>query len=210
MLDNLADKVNKKHRMFHQKIKEIQIEPKINEFYKIDDFSEEYSFVLKLLCEFVYVNDNIYRTLNVRKLLNFYENIKSNYEKININLDNKRIVEILQDLSVKNSDLVDIKWLEDKLFSSIIVKPLLLFNYYKLYIENFEDFMDNLIRLIKEGNTDSFVIASLMKVKLVVVNNILEYFMDKGKVNLMRYSGTPLPGGKSFIILKILGELDWK
>ncbi len=193
-----------KHRMFHQKVKEILIKPKLNEFYKIMDFNEEKSAVIKLLCEFIYINDNIYRTLNVRKLISFYENNKDNYQNIIPNKDN--IVNILKDLSKNNAELIDIKWLSEEIFSSIIVKPLLLFNYYKVYIENFEEFLNNLKKLIKEGNTDSFVIASLLKVKLVVVNNILEYFMENNKLSLMRYSGTPLPGGKSFIILKVSSD----
>ncbi|MCX7871222.1 MAG: hypothetical protein N2485_06620 [bacterium] len=193
-----------KHRMFHQKVKEILIKPKLNEFYKIMDFNEEKSAVIKLLCEFIYINDNIYRTLNVRKLISFYENNKDNYQNIIPNKDN--IVNILKDLSKSNAELIDIKWLSEEIFSSIIVKPLLLFNYYKVYIENFEEFLNNLKKLIKEGNTDSFVIASLLKVKLVVVNNILEYFMENNKLSLMRYSGTPLPGGKSFIILKVSSD----
>lgn len=193
-----------KHRMFHQKVKEILIKPKLNEFYKIMDFNEEKSAVIKLLCEFIYINDNIYRTLNVRKLISFYENNKDNYQNIIPNKDN--IVNILKDLSKNNAELIDIKWLSEEIFSSIIVKPLLLFNYYKVYIENFEEFLNNLKKLIKEGNTDSFVIASLLRVKLVVVNNILEYFMENNKLSLMRYSGTPLPGGKSFIILKVSSD----
>lgn len=193
-----------KHRMFHQKVKEILIKPKLNEFYKIMDFNEEKSAVIKLLCEFIYINDNIYRTLNVRKLISFYENNKDNYQNIIPNKDN--IVNILKDLSKSNAELIDIKWLSEEIFSSIIVKPLLLFNYYKVYIENFEEFLNNLKKLIKEGNTDSFVIASLLRVKLVVVNNILEYFMENNKLSLMRYSGTPLPGGKSFIILKVSSD----
>lgn len=194
-----------KHRMFHQKVKEILIKPKLDEFYKIMDFNEEKSAVIKLICEFIYINDNIYRTLNVRKLISFYEDNKDNYQNIIPNKDN--IVNILKDLSKNNLELIDIKWLDEEIFSSIIVKPLLLFNYYKVYIENFEEFLNNLKKLIKEGNTDSFVIASLLKVKLVVVNNILEYFMENNKLSLMRYSGTPLPGGKSFIILKVLQDL---
>jgi hypothetical protein len=195
-----------KHRMFHQKVKEILIQPNLNKFYKIFDFDDEKSFVLKLLCEFVYVNDNIYRTLNVRKLIDFYKNNQDNYKNI-LSLSEDKIIEILKDLSKNNPELVDIKWLKEEIFSSIIVKSLLLFNYYKIYIDNFEEFLGNLKRLIKEGNNDSFIIASLLKVKLVVVNNILEYYMENGKVELMRYSGTPLPGGKSFIILKILEDL---
>jgi len=195
-----------KHRMFHQKVKEILIQPNLNKFYKILDFDDEKSFVLKLLCEFVYVNDNIYRTLNVRKLIDFYKNNQDNYKNI-LSLSEDKIVEILKDLSKNNPELVDIKWLKEEIFSSIIVKSLLLFNYYKIYIDNFEEFLGNLKRLIKEGNNDSFIIASLLKVKLVVVNNILEYYMENGKIQLMRYSGTPLPGGKSFIILKILEDL---
>ena len=195
-----------KHRMFHQKVKEILIQPNLNKFYKIFDFDNEKSFVLKLLCEFVYVNDNIYRTLNVRKLIDFYKNNQDNYKNI-LSLSEDKIVEILKDLSKNNPELVDIKWLKEEIFSSIIVKSLLLFNYYKIYIDNFEEFLGNLKRLIKEGNNDSFIIASLLKVKLVVVNNILEYYMENGKIQLMRYSGTPLPGGKSFIILKILEDL---
>ncbi len=195
-----------KSRMFHQKVKEILIQPNLNKFYKILDFDEEKSFVLKLLCEFVYVNDNIYRTLNVRKLIDFYKNNQDNYKNI-LSLSEDKIVEILKDLSKNNPELVDIKWLKEEIFSSIIVKSLLLFNYYKIYIDNFEEFLGNLKRLIKEGNNDSFIIASLLKVKLVVVNNILEYYMENGKIQLMRYSGTPLPGGKSFIILKVLEDL---
>jgi hypothetical protein len=195
-----------KHRMFHQKVKEILIQPNLNKFYKILNFDDEKSFVLKLLCEFVYVNDNIYRTLNVRKLIDFYKNNQDNYKNILL-LSEDKIIEILKDLSKNNPELVDIKWLKEEIFSSIIVKSLLLFNYYKIYIDNFEEFLGNLKRLIKEGNNDSFIIASLLKVKLVVVNNILEYYMENGKVELMRYSGTPLPGGKSFIILKILEDL---
>jgi hypothetical protein len=195
-----------KHRMFHQKVKEILIQPNLNKFYKILNFDDEKSFVLKLLCEFVYVNDNIYRTLNVRKLIDFYKNNQDNYKNI-LSLSEDKIIEILKDLSKNNPELVDIKWLKEEIFSSIIVKSLLLFNYYKIYIDNFEEFLGNLKRLIKEGNNDSFIIASLLKVKLVVVNNILEYYMENGKVELMRYSGTPLPGGKSFIILKILEDL---
>ncbi len=193
-----------KHRMFHQKVKEISIKPKLNEFYKIMDFNNEESFVIKLLCEFVYINDNIYRTLNVRKLINFYENNKANYQNLVSNQSN--LINILKDLSNNHGELVDIKWLKEEIYSSIVVKPLLLFNYYKVYIENFEEFLNNLRKLIKEGNTDSFVIASLLKVKLVVVNNILEYFMDNNKLSLMRYSGTPLPGGKSFIVLKVSSD----
>jgi hypothetical protein len=195
-----------KHRMFHQKVKEILIQPNLNKFYKILNFDDEKSFVLKLLCEFVYVNDNIYRTLNVRKLIDFYKNNQDNYKNI-LSLSEDKIIEILKDLSKNNPELVDIKWLKEEIFSSIIVKNLLLFNYYKIYIDNFEEFLGNLKRLIKEGNNDSFIIASLLKVKLVVVNNILEYYMENGKVELMRYSGTPLPGGKSFIILKVLEDL---
>jgi hypothetical protein len=195
-----------KHRMFHQKVKEILIQPNLNKFYKILNFDDEKSFVLKLLCEFVYVNDNIYRTLNVRKLIDFYKNNQDNYKNI-LSLSEDKIIEILKDLSKNNPELVDIKWLKEEIFSSIIVKSLLLFNYYKIYIDNFEEFLGNLKRLIKEGNNDSFIIASLLKVKLVVVNNILEYYMENGKVELMRYSGTPLPGGKSFIILKVLEDL---
>jgi hypothetical protein len=195
-----------KHRMFHQKVKEILIQPNLTKFYKILDFDDEKSFVLKLLCEFVYVNDNIYRTLNVRKLIDFYKNNQDNYKNI-LSLSEDKIVEILKDLSKNNPELVDIKWLKEEIFSSIIVKSLLLFNYYKIYIDNFEEFLGNLKRLIKEGNNDSFIIASLLKVKLVVVNNILEYYMENGKIQLMRYSGTPLPGGKSFIILKVLEDL---
>jgi len=195
-----------KHRMFHQKVKEILIQPNLTKFYKILDFDDEKSFVLKLLCEFVYVNDNIYRTLNVRKLIDFYKNNQDNYKNI-LSLSEDKIVEILKDLSKNNPELVDIKWLKEEIFSSIIVKSLLLFNYYKIYIDNFEEFLGNLKRLIKEGNNDSFIIASLLKVKLVVVNNILEYYMENRKIQLMRYSGTPLPGGKSFIILKVLEDL---
>jgi hypothetical protein len=195
-----------KHRMFHQKVKEILIKPNLNKFYKIFDFDDEKSFVLKLLCEFVYVNDNIYRTLNVRKIIDFYKNNQDNYKNI-LSLSEDKIIQILKDLSKNNPELVDIKWLKEEIFSSIIVKSLLLFNYYKIYIDNFEEFLGNLKRLIKESNNDSFIISSLLKVKLVVVNNILEYYMENGKVKLMRYSGTPLPGGKSFIILKILEDL---
>jgi hypothetical protein len=195
-----------KHRMFHQKVKEILIQPNLNKFYKILDFDDEKSFVLKLLCEFVYVNDNIYRTLNVRKLIDFYKNNQDNYKNM-LSLSEDKIIGILKDLSQNNPELVDIKWLKEEIFSSIIVKSLLLFNYYKIYIDNFEEFLGNLKRLIKEGNNDSFIIASLLKVKLVVVNNILEYYMENGKIELMRYSGTPLPGGKSFIVLKVLEDL---
>jgi hypothetical protein len=195
-----------KHRMFHQKVKEILIQPNLNKFYKILDFDDEKSFVLKLLCEFVYVNDNIYRTLNVRKLIDFYKNNQDNYKNM-LSLSEDKIIGILKDLSKNNPEFVDIKWLKEEIFSSIIVKSLLLFNYYKIYIDNFEEFLGNLKRLIKEGNNDSFIIASLLKVKLVVVNNILEYYMENGKIELMRYSGTPLPGGKSFIVLKILEDL---
>jgi hypothetical protein len=195
-----------KHRMFHQKVKEILIQPNLTKFYKIFDFDDEKSFVLKLLCEFVYVNDNIYRTLNVRKLIDFYKNNQDNYKNM-LSLSEDKIIGILKNLSQNNPELVDIKWLKEEIFSSIIVKNLLLFNYYKIYIDNFEEFLGNLKRLIKEGNNDSFIIASLLKVKLVVVNNILEYYMENGKIELMRYSGTPLPGGKSFIILKILEDL---
>jgi len=195
-----------KHRMFHQKVKEILIQPNLNKFYKILDFDEEKSFVLKLLCEFVYVNDNIYRTLNVRKLIDFYKNNQDNYKNM-LSLSEDKIIGILKNLSQNNPELVDIKWLKEEIFSSIIVKSLLLFNYYKIYIDNFEEFLGNLKRLIKEGNNDSFIIASLLKVKLVVVNNILEYYMENGKIELMRYSGTPLPGGKSFIVLKVLEDL---
>ena len=195
-----------KHRMFHQKVKEILIQPNLTKFYKILDFDEEKSFVLKLLCEFVYVNDNIYRTLNVRKLIDFYKNNQDNYKNM-LSLSEDKIIGILKNLSQNNPELVDIKWLKEEIFSSIIVKSLLLFNYYKIYIDNFEEFLGNLKRLIKEGNNDSFIIASLLKVKLVVVNNILEYYMENGKIQLMRYSGTPLPGGKSFIILKVLEDL---
>jgi len=195
-----------KHRMFHQKVKEILIQPNLTKFYKILDFDEEKSFVLKLLCEFVYVNDNIYRTLNVRKLIDFYKNNQDNYKNM-LSLSEDKIIGILKDLSKNNPELVDIKWLKEEIFSSIIVKNLLLFNYYKIYIDNFEEFLGNLKRLIKEGNNDSFIIASLLKVKLVVVNNILEYYMENGKIELMRYSGTPLPGGKSFIVLKVLEDL---
>lgn len=195
-----------KSRMFHQKVKEILIQPNLNKFYKILDFDEEKSFVLKLLCEFVYVNDNTYRTLNVRKLIDFYKNNQDNYKNM-LSLSEDKIIGILKDLSKNNPELVDIKWLKEEIFSSIIVKSLLLFNYYKIYIDNFEEFLGNLKRSIKEGNNDSFIIASLLKVKLVVVNNILEYYMENGKVKLMRYIGTPLPGGKSFIILKILEDL---
>jgi len=194
-----------KHRMFHQKVKEIIIQPNLNKFYKIFDFDDEKSFVLKLLCEFLYVNDNIYRTLNVRKLIDFYKNNQDNYKNM-LSLTEDKIISILKYLSNNNPELVDIKWLKEEIFSSIIVKNLLLFNYYKIYIDNFEEFLGNLKRLIKEGNNDSFIIASLLKVKLVVVNNILEYYMENNKLILMRYSGTPLPGGKSFIILKILDE----
>ncbi|MGB9639136.1 MAG: hypothetical protein ACP5RD_07470 [bacterium] len=193
--------------MFHQKVKEIKIQPNLNNFYKIMDFDSKKSFVLKLLSEFIYVNDNIYRTLNVRKLIDFYENNKEIYQNmVSLNRENE-IIDILKDLSKNNPEVVDIKWLKDEKYSSIIVKPLLLFNYYKIYIENFEEFLNNLKKLIKEGNTDSFIIASLLKVKLVVVNNILEYYMENNKLSLMRYSGTPLPGGKSFIILKVLQDL---
>jgi hypothetical protein len=195
-----------KHRMFHQKVKEILIQPNLNKFYKILNFDDEKSFVLKLLCEFVYVNDNIYRTLNVRKLIDFYKNNQDNYKNM-LSLSEDKIIGILKDLSKNNPEFVDIKWLKEEIFSSIIVKSLLLFNYYKIYIDNFEEFLGNLKRLIKEGNNDSFIIASLLKVKLVVVNNILEYYMENGKVELMRYSGTPLLGGKSFIILKVLEDL---
>jgi hypothetical protein len=195
-----------KYKMFHQKVKEILIQPNLNKFYKIFDFDDEKSFVLKLLCEFVYVNDNIYRTLNVRKLIDFYKNNQGNYKNM-LSLSEDKIIGILKNLSQNNPKLVDIKWLKEEIFSSIIVKNLLLFNYYKIYIDNFEEFLGNLKRLIKEGNNDSFIIASLLKVKLVVVNNILEYYMENGKVKLMRYSGTPLPGGKSFIILKVLEDL---
>jgi len=195
-----------KHRMFHQKVKEILIQPNLNKFYKIFDFDDEKSFVLKLLCEFVYVNDNIYRTLNVRKLIDFFKNNQDNYKNM-LSLSEDKIIGILKNLSQNNPELVDIKWLKEEIFSSIIVKNLLLVNYYKIYIDNFEEFLGNLKRLIKEGNNDSFIIASLLKVKLVVVNNILEYYMENGKIELMRYSGTPLPGGKSFIVLKILEDL---
>lgn len=196
-----------KYKMFHQKVKEIQIQPNLNNFYKIMDFDDKTSFVLKLLSEFIYIDDNIYRTLNVRKLIDFYKNNKNIYQNmVSLNEDNE-IINILKYLSKDHSELIDIKWLKEEIFSSIIVKPLLLFNYYKTYIEKFEEFLNNLKRLIKEGNADSFIIASLLKVKLVVVNNILEYYMENNKLALMRYSGTPLPGGKSFIILKILQDL---
>jgi hypothetical protein len=99
--------------------------------------------------------------------------------------------------------MINITFLEDVLYSTVAINPKLMLLYYSNYIPEFEKLLEAIIFEIKEkDNRDSYKIALNVKVKLVVVNNIFDYMREMGILVLMRYSGTPLPGGKSFIILK--------
>lgn len=176
-------------RMFHQKIKDIQYsitrEPK-----GINNFSNDESLVIQKIGEFIYDTDNIYLATNIRKLWD--------YSSVH-NLE--EYLEIIKKLHNKN--LLDLKLLDDTVFSSVIIFPDLMVIYYKNFLIDFKKVVDSIIFQIKVNKeTDSFKIAENVKVKLVVVNNILDYLRKNGVLELMRYSGTPLPGGKSFIILK--------
>ncbi|MCS7243159.1 MAG: hypothetical protein RMJ36_00250 [Candidatus Calescibacterium sp.] len=178
-------------RMFHQKVKEIRYGLDQN-LKNIEGFSQEESLVIKKIGESIYQDDNIYLTTNIRKLWNLFKEEKIDFEKF---------IQILRNLNEK--ELLDIKFLEDVIYSSVIVSPKMMFIFYKNYIQEFPKVIQSLIFEIKEKeNRDSFKIAENIGVKLVVVNNILDYLRMHGIVELMRYSGTPLPGGKSFIILK--------
>ncbi|MCS6954937.1 MAG: hypothetical protein NZM44_01080 [Candidatus Calescibacterium sp.] len=178
-------------RMFHQKVKEIRY-CLDQDLKNIEGFSQEESLVIKKIGELIYQNDNIYLTTNIRKLWNTFQEEKIDFE---------RFIQILKDLNEK--ELLDIKFLEDIVYSSIIVSPELMFIFYKNYIQEFPKLIELVIFEIQEKeNRDSFKIAENIGIKLVVINNILDYIRMRGVIELMRYSGTPLPGGKSFIILK--------
>lgn len=177
-------------RMFHQYVHNIKYDLK-NEEITIPQFSKEQNTLIKSIGQFIYQNDNIYLTTNIRKLWNNFDQKLINFEQY---------LSILKELHQKG--LLDIKFLEDPIYSSVIVSPYLMFIFYKHYLQEFEKVLQLIIFEIKEKETyDSFKISQNIGVKLVVVNNILDYMRIKGIANLMRYSGTPLPGGKSFIIL---------
>lgn len=182
-------------KMFHQKVKEINFT--INKESKIvENLDKNESIVLKIIGEFTYETDNIFLTTNIRKIWDYFS---------------KRIGEVFsfEDFLVilkrfNEQGLLDVKFLEPVLYSSIIVSPKLMFIYYQNFFQEFHTVLKAILFEIEEkNNDDSFKIAQNIKVKLVVVNNILDFLREQKIVELMRYSGTPLPGGKSFIILKI-------
>jgi len=188
-------------RMFHQKVNEITFIPKFlnrSDFVSILGYTVDQSKIIKSIGEFIYDTDNIYLITTIRKLYNYHCKL---YEDDNLGY----YVKVLNELEEKK--LVNVKIFkeseEDLIYSTIEISPLLMFMYYQRYIENFETLLKAIVFEIKEkDNKDSYKIAQNVKVKLVVVNNILDYMKNMGILHLMRYSGTPLPGGKSFIILK--------
>lgn len=181
--------------MFHQKIKEIKYhlsyEPKT-----IENFDQNQSLILQKIGEFIYETDNIYLATNIRKIWQYSENSFPNFEAF---------LDILK--TFNQNGLLNINFLEEVIYSPVIVSPNLMMIYYKNFLKNFHEVLKLLIMEIEEKeNDDSFKMAQNIKIKLVVVNNILDYLKQEGALELMRYSGTPLPGGKSFIILKINKE----
>lgn len=182
-------------KMYHQKVLDIQFDISY-EYKTIPNFDDKTSLVIQKIGEFIYKTDNIYLATNIRKLWEYFNNSSWTLQEY---------ISILKNLN--SQKLLDIKMLQDELYSSVIVSPKLMFIYYQNYINNFNKLMELLHLEIKEKeNKDSFVIAKNIKVKLVVVNNILDYMKNLSILELMRYSGTPLPGGKSFIILTLNKE----
>ncbi len=182
-------------KMFHQKVKEINFT--INKESKIiENLDKNESIVFQIIGQFIYETDNIFLTTNIRKVWDYFS---------------KRIGEVFsfEDFLVilkrfNEQGLLDVKFLEPPIYSSIIVSPKLMFIYYQNFLQEFHTVLKAILFEIEEkNNDDSFKIAQNIKVKLVVVNNILDFLREQKIVELMRYSGTPLPGGKSFIILKI-------
>lgn len=177
--------------MYHQKVKEIKYDI-ISDYKPLPNYTEQQSIVIQKIGQFIYQTDNIYLATNVRKL---WEN--SNQTDLN------KYIQALQELHQKN--LLDLKLLPNhEIYSSVIISPELMIIFYKNYLQGYDVVTKNLkIEIIEKENIDSFKIAQNIGVKLVVVNNILDYLRIKDIVKLMRYSGTPLPGGKSFIILQV-------
>lgn len=182
-------------KMFHQKVKEIKYhissEPKI-----IENFDQNQSLVLQKIGEFIYQTDNIYLATSIRKIWQYTEKFFPNFELF---------LNILKTFNQKR--LLNINFLEEVIYSSVIVSPNLMMIYYKNFLSGFHEVLQSLIMEIEEKeNDDSFKIAQNIKTKIVVINNILDYLKEEGVLELMKYSGTPLPGGKSFIILKLNKE----
>lgn len=186
--------------MFHQKVVDIRYSISY-ESREIENFNSEESFIVQKIGEFVYETDNIYLATNVRKLWNY---IQLNLKKPKI-LIFENCVNILRKLSKEG--LLIINFLDEVIYSPMIISPKLMLLYYKNFLQNFQEVLKLIIFEIEEKKQDdSFKIAQNIKIKLVVVNNILDYLNQEKIIELMRYSGTPIAGGKSFIILKINQE----
>jgi hypothetical protein len=187
----------KMKRMFHQKVEQVLFYPKFlgqKEFLTLQKYDRDISKLIKSIAEFIYNTDNIYLLANIRKIYQYHSQI---YPEDSFDY-------FLQTLKNLNTDkMINITFLEDVLYSTVAINPKLMLLYYSNYIPEFEKLLEAIIFEIKEkDNRDSYKIALNVKAKLVVVNNIFDYMREMGILVLMRYSGTPLPGGKSFIILK--------
>ncbi|MFN3995974.1 MAG: hypothetical protein ACK4GR_05550, partial [bacterium] len=129
-------------KMFHQKVEEIKY-PVSYEPKKVEDFDQDQSLILQKIGEFIYETDNIYLATNIRKLWQYAENSLPNFEVF------------LNTLKTFNQNkLLDINFLQEVIYSPVIVSPNLMMIYYKNFLKDFYEVLKSLIIEIQEKEND--------------------------------------------------------